>query len=209
MNAFQTPAAITVALDLAVANVTVIASNRTDTTVEVKPTDANKKADVQAVEQTQVSFADNTLSVQTPKGWRTSLKGKSSIEVTVQVPSGSQVNGTVAAGALLGSGPLGYSNVELSLGDITIAQPQGSVTAKVAQGNITIGEAVRGLLELETAVGAIEVGIHPGSAAVLKTNTPNGAVSNQLGPVAQTGDTVEVHAKTSTGNITLHNTTAV
>ncbi|GAB0104819.1 DUF4097 family beta strand repeat-containing protein [Nocardia sp. JMUB6875] len=209
MNAFQTPAAITVELDLAVANVTVIASDRTDTTVDIKPTDADKKADLHAVEQTQVSFADNTLSVQTPKGWRTSFKGKSSIEVTVQVPTGSQLKGAVAAGALLGSGPLGDSNVELSLGDITFEQPQGSVTAKVAQGNITIGDAVRGVLQLETSVGAIEVGINPASAAVLKTNTPNGAVHNQLGPVAQAGDTVEVNAKNSSGNITIHNTAAV
>lgn len=70
MTTFQTPEAIAVTIDIAAGNVTVVASDRTDTVVEVKPSDAAKKADIRAAEQVRVDFADGALTVQTPKGWR-------------------------------------------------------------------------------------------------------------------------------------------
>ena len=65
----------------------------------------------------------------------------------------------------------GDLQVNAANGNITVERPRGSVTAKTANGNIRIGDASRGTLRLETSLGELEVGIHPGSAAYLDVNT--------------------------------------
>ncbi|WP_433564496.1 DUF4097 family beta strand repeat-containing protein [Nocardia sp. CA-151230] len=210
MTAFQTPEAITVAVEVAAGNVTVIASNRTDTVVEIRPADASKKEDVRAAEQIRAEFAAGTLTVQAPKGWRkfSPLAGRGSVEVTIEVPAGSRLTGSLGMGNLLGAGPLGECELEVSAGDITVERPLGSVTAKVAKGDIRIVEAARGVIDVETSTGDLSVGIHPGSAARMETNAQKGTIQNQLYPVSRPQDIVEVHARNSYGNITIGHTTA-
>ncbi|MGK8489655.1 DUF4097 family beta strand repeat-containing protein [Nocardia asiatica] len=213
MPTFETPEPIAVTVEVLSGSVTVIASDRTDTVVEVRPADESKKGDVRAAEQTQVDFAAGTLTVRTPKDWRTytPFGGNPSIEVTIEVPNGSRLKGTAAVGRLLGSGELGQCDLAVSAGDITLERTRGSVTAKTAKGDIRIGEASRGVLRLETSMGELEVGIHPGSAARLEVNAQHGTVRNQMGPVEQPHDsaeTVQVYARNSYGDIIIRHATA-
>lgn len=210
MTTFQTPAPIAITVDVLAGNVTVIASDRTDTVVEVRPADASKKADVRAAEQTRIDFIAGALTVNTPKNWRTNTPfgGNPSVEVTIEVPTGSQLTSTTGVGRLLGTGELGRCELEVSLGDITIECPADSITAKTAKGDIHIIEAARGELRLETSLGQLTVGIAPGSAARLVTDTQLGAVHNQLAPVGQPDHTVHVFARNALGNITIQHTVA-
>ncbi|MFX0573296.1 hypothetical protein [Nocardia nepalensis] len=213
MPTFQTPEPIVVAVEVLSADVTVIASDRSDTVVEVRPADASKKGDVRAAEQTRVEFVAGTLTVQTPKDWRTytPFGGNPSIELRIEVPTGSRLEGAAGVGRLLGAGELGQCDLEIAAGDIIVERPGGSVTAKTAKGDIRIGEASRGVLRLETSVGELEVGICPGSAARLETKALHGSVQNQMGPVDRAqgnGDTVQVYARNSYGNIIIRHTTA-
>lgn len=213
MPTFQTPEPIAVNVDVLSGNITVIASDRTDTVVEIRPADASKRADVRAAQQTQIDFAAGTLTVTTPKDWRTytPFGGNPSIEVTIEVPAGSRVKGTAGVGQLLGTGELGQCDLAISLGDITVERPRDSVTAKTAKGNIRIGEASRGVLRLETSTGELEVGICPGSAARLEVNAQHGTVQNMMEPVnrlAENKDTVQVYARNSYGNIVIRHATA-
>ncbi|MFI9407329.1 hypothetical protein [Nocardia sp. NPDC052316] len=207
MTTFQTPAPIAITVDVLSGDVTVIASDRTDTVVEVRPADPAKKGDVRAAEQTQVDFTAGTLIVKTPKHWRTytPFGGNPSITVTIEVPTGSQLKATAGVGRLLGAGELGECDLAIAAGDITVERPGDSVTAKVAKGDIRIGEAARGVLRLETSVGELEVGIHPGSAVRLETNALQGSVLNTVGPIHQPeqAETVQVFARNSFGNITI------
>lgn len=213
MTTFQTPEPIAVTVEVLSGNVTVIASDRIDTIVEVRPADASKKGDVRAAEQTRVDFVAGTLTVKTPKDWRTytPFGGNPSIEVTIEVPTGSRLEGTAGVGRLLGTGELGQCDLEIAAGDIIIERPRGSVTAKAAKGDIRIGEASRGVLRLETSMGELEVGIHPGSAARLETNAQYGTVQNQMQPVdraERNADTVQVYARNSYGNIIIRHAVA-
>ncbi|NEW38487.1 DUF4097 domain-containing protein [Nocardia cyriacigeorgica] len=203
MPTFQTPDAITVTIDVPSADVRVIASDRTDTVVEVRPADATKKNDVRAAEQTQIDYAAGNLTVHTVKGRReyTPFGGNASIEVTIEVPTGSQLKATAALGRLVGSGELGQCDLEIAAGDIIVERPLESVTAKTAKGDIRIGEASRGELRLETSMGELEVGIRPGSAARLETDAKYGSVQNALEPVDGAKGTVHVYARNSYGNI--------
>lgn len=212
MPAFATPNPIALTVDVLAADVTVIASDRTDTVVRIRPTDAAKTADVRTAEHTHVDFTDDTLTVRTPKSWRTHTPfgGNPSIEVTIEVPTGSRLQATAGMGRILGAGPLGECELKVSAGDIIVEQPLGSVTATTAKGDIHIGEATRGILQLQTSVGELEVGIRPGSTARLESNTPNGAVYNHLAPAAPRSDDniVHVHARNSFGNIIIGHATA-
>ncbi|WP_405134638.1 DUF4097 family beta strand repeat-containing protein [Nocardia sp. NBC_01388] len=212
MTTFQTQKPIAITVDTLSGNVTVIASDRTDTVVEVRPADASKKADVHAAEQTRVDFAAGALTVQAPKGWRTHspFGSNQSIEVIIKAPNGSRFTATAGEGKLRGTGELGECDLAVSAGDIDIDSTRGSVTAKTAKGDIRIGAASHGVVRLETSMGNLEVGIRPGSAARLQTNTQNGTVQNQLGPVGGADqDIVQVFARTSFGNITIGHSTAV
>ncbi|MFI9507463.1 hypothetical protein [Nocardia sp. NPDC052566] len=211
MTTFQTPNPIAVTVDVLSATVTVIASDRTDTVVDVRPADATKKGDVRAAQQTKVDFAAGALTVKTPKDWRTytAFGGNPTIDVTIEVPTGSRLGGTAGVGRLLGVGEFGQCDLEVAAGDIIVERTSGAVTAKVAKGDIRIGEASRGELRLETAMGELEVGIHPGSAVRLETSAMHGSVQNQMLPVAnKSADTVQVFARNSYGNIIVRHATA-
>ncbi|MCU1644247.1 MAG: hypothetical protein JWN03_4522 [Nocardia sp.] len=209
-TAFATPGPIAITVDVLYGNVRVIASDRTDTVVEIRPTDQSKRDDVRAATHTQVDFSAGALTVKTPKGWRiyTPFSGNPSIEVVIQVPTGSQLKATAGMGVVQSSGELGPCELEMSAGDITIERVHGSVTAKTGKGNIRIGEASRGVLELETCMGELEVGISAGSTARLENSTQNGTVHNQLTPADQEQDTVVVYARNSYGNIIIGHCTA-
>jgi len=107
---------------------------------------------------------------------------------------------------------VGDLQVNAANGNITVERPRGSVTAKTANGNIRIGDASRGTLRLETSVGELEVGIHPGSAAYLDVNTKAGTVQNLMETAdqpAQSEETVQVYARNSFGNIIIRHATAI
>lgn len=212
MPTFQTPEPISAIVDVPSGYVQVIASDRADTVVDIRPTDPEDKNDVRAAKQVRIDFTAGTLSVKMLKGWRTysPFGGTPSIEVTIEVPAGSRLEATAAIGRLLVSGEFDQCDLEISAGDIAVERPRGSVTAKTAKGNIRIDDAARGVLRLETSMGDLEVGILPGSAAHLDSNAQYGTVQNLLAPVAAQGaaETVRVYARNSFGNIIIKQSAA-
>src|SRR5205807_402558 len=95
MPTFDTPEPISVNLELGVGDIRIVASDRTDTIVEVRPSDGAKKADVTAAQQTRVEYASGRLLIKTPKGWRqhSFRAGGESIHVQIDLPAGSHVRG--------------------------------------------------------------------------------------------------------------------
>ena len=72
MPTFDTPEPISVTVEFGVGDLRIVASDRTDTMVEVRPSDPAKKADVTAAEQTRVEYAGGRLLIKAPKSWRQS-----------------------------------------------------------------------------------------------------------------------------------------
>ncbi|MFF2555958.1 DUF4097 family beta strand repeat-containing protein [Nocardia sp. NPDC058058] len=210
MTTFQTPAPIALSVDVPSGSVQIIASDRSDTVVQVRPANPADKDDVRAAKQIKVDFSAGTLTVKTPKSWRTysPFGGNAAIEVVIEAPTGSRLEATLAMGRLLASGAFDGSDLEVSCGDIIVDSPRGAVTARTAKGDIRVGDAADGVLRLETSMGELEVGVHPGSAVQLETNTQHGSVRNQLAPVAADAGTVQVHARNSYGNIIVHHSAA-
>lgn len=278
MPIFDTPEPISVTVEPTVGNVRIIASDRTDTVVDVRPTDPSDASDVNAVEQTRVEFTAGTLTVKGPRMKPFDFSNKTrSVEVTIELPAGSQVHGSTGVGDLHATGRLGEvhyksgtghlhlehagglhlhtatgnvvveqvaGNAEVTTssgrvhlveidgtaqvknsnghttlgdvagavkvraanGDITVERAGDSVDAKTANGSVRVNEVARGVAELQTSMGDIEVGIREGSAAWLDVKTNFGHVHNTMDTVESpetAADKVEVRAHTSFGEITI------
>ncbi|MGV4982282.1 DUF4097 family beta strand repeat-containing protein [Streptomyces sp. NRAIS4] len=130
----------------------------------------------------------------------------------ITTSSGSLRVGLVDGSAVLknshGATSVGVATGELRVsganGDISIECAEASVSATTAHGTLRVGEVARGTVQLETAYGAIEVGVRQGTAAWLDVNSGSGHVRNTLtasDTPEQTEDTVEVRARTRHGNI--------
>lgn len=67
MTVYPTPDPIAVSVEFGIGDLHLVASDVTETVVEVGPTDATNDGDVNAAEQTRVEFASGSLIVRGPK----------------------------------------------------------------------------------------------------------------------------------------------
>ena len=64
MPTFDTPEPITATIDVAVGDVRITAGDRSDTVVDVRPSDASNDEDVKAAERTRVEYASGQAARQ-------------------------------------------------------------------------------------------------------------------------------------------------
>ncbi|MGW2018757.1 DUF4097 family beta strand repeat-containing protein [Streptomyces sp. NPDC001927] len=219
MQTFTTPAPVTAVLDIPAGVIRLVAADRVDTTVEVRPADPTKSRDVKAAEVTEVAYADGVLRVEVPEAKNRVLGNSGSIEVTVQLPAGSRVEAKAAAGEFRSTGPLGevtfegqQSTVELDetadarlvlqAGDVSVARLGGSAEISTQQGDIRVAEAVRGTVTLRTEAGSITVGAARGVSASLDAGTAHGRIHNALQNSGGAAAELTIHATTALGDIT-------
>ena len=182
MPTFDTPEPISVNAELGVGDLRIVASDRTDTTVEVRPSDAAKKADVTAAEQTRVEYAGGRLLIKAPKSWRqfTWRGGGESVDVQVELPAGSHLRGDTGVAALRCQGRLGECRYKTGVGEIQLERA-GAVQLRTGAGDITVGKA-DGDAELTTGSGSVRIDRIDGAAVVKNSNgdTWIGQVSGNL-----------------------------
>ena len=177
LSNFNTPSPITVVLDLYVADVRFAASDRTDTAVEVRPSDPNKAADIKAAENTRVEYDDatRTLSIVSRKPRNRfvnfSSKRPESIDVVIQLPTDSDVRGEADLGDFQADGMLGTVALKTDLGAVRLAET-GPLNVRNGVGAITV-EGVSGPAEVHTGSSDIRIGAVDGTADV---STGNGKV---------------------------------
>ncbi|MEU6426855.1 DUF4097 family beta strand repeat-containing protein [Microbispora sp. NPDC046973] len=216
MQKFQTPTPISAVLAIPAGRVQFIAADRADTTVEVRPANAAKSRDVKAAEQTTVEYADGVLRIETAV--KNQYLGPSgSVDVTIELPAGSQVEAKTASAELRTVGRLGdvafegaYHHIEIdeiaSLrltatdGDVEVGRLGGPAEISTARGDIRIAEATGGTVVLRTQSGDISIAAAVGVSAALDAGTTHGRVANAL----KNDGTAEldIHATTSNGDIT-------
>lgn len=169
MPTFDTPEPISVSVDLGVGDVRIVASDRADTVVDVRPSDPAKASDITAAEQTRVEYAGGTLLIKTPKGWQkwTSWGGRGSIDVRIDLPAGSQVRGAAGVATLRCTGRLGECRYRTGVGDILLEEA-GPVELTCGVGEVTVDVAV-GRAQI-TSAGAVRIGRIEGPAVVKNHN---------------------------------------
>ena len=170
MPTFDTPEPISVTVEFGVGDLRIVASDRTDTMVEVRPSDPAKKADVTAAEQTRVEFAGGRLLIKAPKNWRrySFRGGGESVDVQVELPAGSHLRGETGVAALRCQGRLGECRYKTGVGDIQLDQA-GAVQLRTGVGDLTVEQA-DGDAELTTGSGAVRIDSIHGTAVVKNSN---------------------------------------
>jgi DUF4097 and DUF4098 domain-containing protein YvlB len=197
MQKFATPAPIAAVLDIPAGLVQFIAADRTDTAVEIRPSNAAKSRDVQAAERTEVEFADGVLRI-TGKTGNQILGPSGSVEITVQLPAGSRVEAKAASAEFRGVGRLGDIAFEAAQSDVKIDEAT-SVHLTTQAGDVTVGR-LTGSAEISTQKGDIKVAVAAGLSAALDAGTSYGRIHNSL----KNNDTPDltIRATTAYGDIT-------
>ena len=168
MPTFNTPGPISATIDLAAADVRVIASDRQDTIVDVRPSNSSHQPDVKVAEQARVEYTGAGLLIRGPKQRSMGLRKIGSVDVTVELPAGSQIEAEAGIGALRFSGQLGKCHVKMGAGDIEFDKV-GSVDLSTGAGAITVGH-VAGHAEITTGSGRLRVSQIDGSAVIKNSN---------------------------------------
>lgn len=208
MPAFQTPAPISVVIELVVGNVRITAGDRPDTVVEVRPSESARGSDVTAAEQTRVEYSGGRLLVKAVGRWRSwsPFGYGGSVDVDVELPAGSRITGSSSLGAFRCTGPLGDCRLKTA-GEIQVEQAN-AVKLVTAAGTIELGRAA-GDAELTTATGDVRADAIDGAAVIKSSNGDVlvGEITGELSVKSANGDIVvershaSVTAKTANGDI--------
>ncbi|HKG51666.1 MAG TPA: DUF4097 family beta strand repeat-containing protein [Actinomycetales bacterium] len=214
MPTFATPHPIAAVIEVAGAMITVHAGERAETSVDLRPHNPDRHADLELAKQTTVDFADGRLVVRSPRTararFRSLIGGGDRVDLDVALPAGStlEVRGWADVTA---EGTLDMVDVETSMGDIDLDRVTGRVRAKTSMGDIRIGSAM-GPAELRSSAGSLQVG-WAGADVTARTSAGDVRIHDGEGELrlsTSTGDVrVEraasaVSAKASTGDIRLN-----
>lgn len=181
MPRYETTDPIDAAIDLGVGHVEVIASDRGDVYAEVVPTNPGRNGDVSLAREATITFDAGRLRIRLPR--RRNLFGQSdSVDVRVELPSGSRLDVESAYGSVRTRGELGESSITAKYGTVTgdtirgliLVSPYGTVDidrvagrldANLGHGQVRIGH-VDGEARLRGSHGTIDLGTTAGPVEV-------------------------------------------
>ncbi|MGW7516687.1 DUF4097 family beta strand repeat-containing protein [Streptomyces sp. NPDC054796] len=186
MPSFETPQPIIATLELDAGTARISAGKTTETVVEVLPRNGSDDKDVRSVQETQVTCSGGRLSVKTPKK-RTPWNKPGAIEVSIELPAGSEVRATTGMGHLSCEGRLGDVALRTGLGDLQVDEAAGA-SLRTATGEIRLARST-GDVDV-TGAGRVEIGTVDGAATVKNTNgsTRIDEVTGELKANASNGD---------------------
>jgi hypothetical protein len=207
MPTFDTPGPISTTIDLAIGDVRISAADRGATIVEVQPSDASNEDDRKAAELTRVEYENEQLLVKAPKlrSWLSRSGG--SIDVTIELPAGSHVHGTLGLGDFHCAGRLGDCQIKTGLGRIGLDRAD-TLNLKTGAGDISVDRAT-GRAEVTAGSGDVRLRELDSSAVIknsngdtwvgvaagdLRLNAANGSISVDLAQAS-------VAAKSANGDV--------
>ena len=210
MPTFDTPTPISATIDLGLGDVRITAGDRATTVVDVRPSDPSNDEDTRAANATRIDLADGRLLVKAPKlrQWLPRTDG-GSIDVTVELPAGSNIDGSAGSADFRCDGRLGTCRIKIGLGTIEVDQAD-RLHLKSGAGDITVDHAT-GDAELTAGSGELRVRELDGGAVIknsngdtwvglaageVRLNTANGSIAVD---VANAG----LVAKTANGDVRL------
>jgi DUF4097 and DUF4098 domain-containing protein YvlB len=211
MPTYDTPTPIDVAINLQVGAIEVIAGDRTDTVVTVSPTNPAKSVDHRGVENTKVDFDGRRVTITGPRP-RLSWIGPGpfdSVDVLIEVPTGSRLTAELAVGAVRTVGRLGATRIKASTGAVEVDRT-GDLWLRAGHGTATVGTA-DGAVEITADHGQIRIGTVTGDAVLkashgsVRIEESGGDVDAKLsyGDLEITRALASVTAKTAYGAIEL------
>jgi hypothetical protein len=152
MPTFATPGPIAATVQVAGAQVRVIASDRTDTVVLVEPIDAASRSDVKVADKTKVDFAGGRLSV------KTTVSGDKdgSVAITIDLPTGSSLVAYLAHSNVHADGSYGECELHQASGRVQLDRID-ALQANISAGEVAIGH-IAGRADIDGGAFAMRIG---------------------------------------------------
>jgi DUF4097 and DUF4098 domain-containing protein YvlB len=198
MPTFDTPGPITATIDILAGELRLVASDRPDTVVHVRPAEESEERDRRAAEQTRVELVSGTLTIRGPRHPAFGVFGKVGVlDVLVELPAGSEAEVKVGAGGIRCSGELGDCRLRSGAGDVQVEQT-ASATLSTGFG-LVAAESVTGEAKLTTGSGKLRVRSVSGPAVLKNGNGESwvGHAGGELRINSANGDIVADHAAAS------------
>jgi hypothetical protein len=169
MPTFDTPDPITATVHVVSGDVRISAGDRAVTSVTVEPTDASNDEDRKAAELTRVEYTEGRLLVRAPKlrSWVPRSTG-GSLNVTIELPAGSRVQGSSGLADFACDGPLGECRIKTGIGAIRLEEA-GRLSLKTGIGDISVNRAT-GHAELTAGSGEVRARELESSAVIKNSN---------------------------------------
>lgn len=162
MPTFTTPTPIDLAINLQVGAIDVVASDRADTVVTVEPTNPSKAVDRRGAEETRVDFDGQRLTITGPKPRLSWVGPTESVDLRIELPTGSRLTAELAVGGVHTSGQLGATRIKASMGPVDL-DATGDLWLRAGHGGAALGSA-NGSIEITADHGQIRVGSVTGDA---------------------------------------------
>lgn len=178
MPIFNTPTPIDLAIHLPVGAIEIVASDRADTVVTVSPTNPEKTVDRRGADETRVEFDGSRLTITGPKPRISWIGPNESVDVTVELPSGSRLTAELSVGGVRTVGRLGATRIKASTGSVNI-DSTGDLWLRAGHGNASV-ESADGGVEITADHGQIRVETITGDA-ILKSSHGNIRVGTSRG----------------------------
>lgn len=156
MPTYSTPTPIDLAINLQVGAVEVVAGDRTDTVVTVSPTNPDKPVDRRGAEETKVDFDGQRLTITGPKPRFSIIGPTESVDLKVELPTGSRLTAEIAVGGVRTIGRLGATRIKSSMGSVDL-DATGDLWLRTSHGNATLGIA-EGSADVSADHGQIRIG---------------------------------------------------
>jgi hypothetical protein len=164
MPTYDTPTPIDLAINLPVGRIEVFAGDRADTVVTVSPTNPAKALDRRGAEETKVDFDGRRVTVTGPRPRISWFGPTESVDVKVELPTGSRLTAEIAVGGLRTVGHLGATRIKSSTGAVDV-DSTGDLWLHASHGNVTVGTAEGGI-EITADYGQIRIGKVTGDASL-------------------------------------------
>ncbi|MEU8496271.1 DUF4097 family beta strand repeat-containing protein [Streptomyces lavendulae] len=197
MPSFDTPEPISVTARVEAGSIQFTAADRPDTVVEVRPRDPKRDLDVRTADQTEVTYTGGVLTIRTPKS---NLLGRTgTVDLTVELPTGSRIDTTGAWTQVVGEGRLGEVRVKTSSGDVRL-DTTGPLKLTASHGSITV-DRIEGTAEITTSSGSLRIGVVDGPA-VLKNSHGTTTVGAATGEIRVSGANGDIEIRRAAGPVT-------
>ncbi|WP_061965178.1 DUF4097 family beta strand repeat-containing protein [Demequina aurantiaca] len=164
MPTFSTPRPIDLAVHLEVGALEVFATDRTDTVVTIAPTNPDNAKDRRGAQDTAVEFDGERLVITGPRPRFMWMGPHESVDIRVELPSGSRFSGELAVGVVRSVGRLGATRVKSSSGAVEL-DTTGDLWASASHGSVSVGD-VDGTAEIKADMGQIRIGTVAGDASL-------------------------------------------
>ena len=191
MPTFDTPEPIAVRVEAAAGYIRLVAADRDDTVVALRPHDDSRPADVRAAEQTRVQYDNGKLTVSAARRGFALFRG-GAIDIDIALPSRSRLKAAVASADVRAEGEFADCRISTASGNLDVDHVQGNLKAATASGSITV-QAVAGNVSVAAASGSATIGQLDGDL-VFKAASGDLSVARLCGGV---------RAHTASGSVTV------